>query len=94
MQEPAQQHSASEESGQRPATKGPLLWLRWVNGKLRRADRESYVCYALFIILFITDFSLLALVLQILLFCYALLAQPPARLFWQVGPSLPGSTQH
>jgi hypothetical protein len=36
------------------------------------------------VVLFITDFSLLALVLQLLLFCYALLAQPPARLYWQV----------
>ena len=64
--------------------KGLLAWLGGLSARLARADKESYICYALFVALFVTDFSLLALVLQVLLFCYALLAQPPARLFWQV----------
>ncbi len=59
-------------------------WLKRLSSKLRRPDEESYICYALFVALFITDFSLLALLLQAVLFCYALLAQPPARVYWQV----------
>lgn len=73
--------------------KSPLDWLKRLSSKLRRPDEESYICYALFVVLFITDFSLLALALQALLFCYALLAQPPARLYWQVRSLLKTSYQ-
>ncbi len=51
--------------------------------RLRRDDRESYACYALFGALFVADFSLLAAAFSAGLFCYALLAQRPARLYWQ-----------
>ena len=65
---------------------GLWLWLKKLSHKLRRPDEESYVCYILFVLLFIADFSILALVLQVALFCYALLAQFPSRIFWQVHP--------
>ena len=42
------------------------------------------MCYSLYLLLFIVDFSLLALLLPVLMFCYALLAQDPAKTFWQV----------
>lgn len=57
---------------------GVLLRIRW-----RRDDKESIVCYVLFMALFVADFSALALVFPVVLYCYALLAQPPARPFWQ-----------
>ena len=60
------------------------MWLKKLSRKLRRPDEDSYICYILFVLLFITDFSILALVLQVTLFCYALLAQFPSRVFWQV----------
>ncbi len=65
---------------------GFLKWLKKLSRKLRRPDEESYICYILFVLLFVTDFSILALILQVALFCYALLAQYPARIFWQVHP--------
>lgn len=52
--------------------------MRW-----RRDDKESIVCYFLFMALYVSDFSGLALVFPVVLYCYALLAQPPARSFWQ-----------
>lgn len=83
-----QEKEAGEETSSRSVQvpgqhRGPLEWLRWLSLKLQRPDKESYICYVLFVALFLTDFSLLALVLQVLLFCYALLAQPAARRFWQ-----------
>ena len=38
----------------------------------------------LYILLFVTDYSLLALVLPLSLFCYAQIAQHPSRLYWKV----------
>ena len=52
---------------------------RWQHG-----DKESFICYVLYILLFVIDYSLLALVLPLSLFCYAQLAQHPSRLYWQV----------
>jgi hypothetical protein len=57
-----------------------LLRIRW-----RRDDKESIICYFLFMALFVADFSALSLVFPVVLYCYALLAQTPARHFWQVG---------
>ena len=80
------QEASGDSEDATATTKSPLDWLKRLASRLRRPDEESVVCYALFVALFITDFSLLALLLQALLFCYALLAQPPARLYWQVRP--------
>lgn len=56
-----------------------LTLCRWQHG-----DKESFICYVLYILLFVIDYSLLALVLPLSLFCYAQLAQHPSRLYWQV----------
>ena len=75
--------SGSREEGSEGGA-GIWTWLKKLSRKLRRPDEESYICYILFVLLFITDFSILAVTLQVALFCYALLAQFPARMFWQV----------
>lgn len=81
LRENAEQYSGRPQSG--GSRKGfdwrALLRIRW-----RRDDKESIVCYFLFMALFVSDFSGLALVFPVVLYCYALLAQPPARTFWQV----------
>ena len=80
--------SSREGEGKGDGSITLMAWMRKLSQKLWRPDEESYICYALFVILFVADVSILALVLQIALFCYALLAQHPARLFWQVGVSV------
>jgi hypothetical protein len=81
LRENAEQYSGRPQSG--GSRKGfdwrALLRIRW-----RRDDKESIICYFLFMALFVSDFSGLALVFPVVLYCYALLAQPPARTFWQV----------
>ena len=78
--------NAEQYSGKRPrsAANGGLDWRAWLRVPCwRRDDSESVVCYALFAALFVADFSLLSLAFPVALFCYALLAQPPSRRFWQ-----------
>ncbi|CAL8464921.1 g4456 [Coccomyxa elongata] len=83
LRENAEQYSGRPLSGNGSARRGfdwrALLRIRW-----RRDDKESIICYFLFMALFVADFSALALVFPVVLYCYALLAQPPARPFWQV----------
>ena len=47
-------------------------------------DRESYVCYLLFGVAFLSDCSLLQLALPLSAFCYALVSAKPSRMYWQV----------
>ncbi len=85
LRENAEQYSGRPQSGNGSAWRGfdwrALLRIRW-----RRDDKESIICYFLFMALFVADFSALALVFPVVLYCYALLAQPPARPFWQARP--------
>ena len=67
-------------------------WLSDMVHRLRRDDKESYICYVLFIAAFVADFSVLALAFPLVLFCYGLLANPPPRKFWQVH-QCPGTQQ-
>lgn len=55
----------------------------WLQRRWQHGDKESFICYVLYILLFVIDYSLLALVLPLSLFCYAQLAQHPSRLYWQ-----------
>ncbi|PRW58918.1 piezo-type mechanosensitive ion channel-like protein isoform X1 [Chlorella sorokiniana] len=57
--------------------------LAWLRQRLRRTDRESYLCCTLFVAAFLADCSLLALVLPLSLFCYALVSPRPSRLYWR-----------
>ena len=62
----------------------PARVLAWASFHLRRADRrESALAYALFFVAYLSDLSLLALVLPASAFCYALVAVRPARAYWQ-----------
>jgi hypothetical protein len=58
-------------------------------------DRESYACYVLFVVAFISDCSLVNLALPLGAFAYALVSVKPSRMYWQVGVvscrCLPGS---
>ena len=89
--------NAEQYSGLKPRSEanqgGGLKW-RSCLGSLnwRRDDHESVVCYALYFAVFVADFSLLSLAFPLSLLCYALLAQPPSRRFWQAWfphPSVP-----
>ena len=51
-----------------------------------------YPAYALAMLLFVADFSLLAVSYQVALFAYALQSQPPSRRFWQVRPTQSGTS--
>lgn len=46
-----------------------------------------YLAYSLAMLLFVADFSLLAVACQVALFAYALQSAPPSRHFWQVLPA-------
>ena len=48
-------------------------------------DRESYACYVLFVVAFVSDCSLLNLALPLSAFAYALVSVKPSRMYWQVG---------
>ena len=81
--------NAEQYSGLKPRSEankgGGLNWRGWLGSlNWRRDDHESVVCYALFFAVFVADFSLLSLAFPLSLLCYALLAQPPSRRFWQV----------
>ena len=69
----------------RPARRG-LNWRGLLSLKWRKDDKESVLCYMLFMALFVADFSFLAMVFPIVLYTYALLAQTPATRFWQASP--------
>jgi hypothetical protein len=47
--------------------------------------QESYVCYTLFVAVFVADFSLLTVIFPTSLFVYGLLAQATSCHFWEVG---------
>ena len=70
----------------RPARRG-LNWRGLLSLKWRKDDKESVLCYVLFMALFVADFSFLAMVFPIVLYAYALLAQTPATRFWQASPT-------
>ena len=72
----------------RPARRG-LNWRGLLSLKWRKDDKESVLCYVLFMALFVADFSFLAMVFPIVLYAYALLAQTPATRFWQASPPQP-----
>ncbi len=79
---------AKDEKGFLAAPQRPKpSWGRALLSRWRRDDKESYVCYALFVAYFIFDFSIAALGFQLALFLYALLVPLPSRHFWQVGES-------
>lgn len=66
----------------RAARKG-LSWRALLRLKWRHDDKESALCYVLFMALFVADFSVLAMAFPVVLYIYALLAQTPATRFWQ-----------
>lgn len=87
----AQQYSGRSEH-EKP--KKGFDWRSFLRIRWRRDDKESIICYFLFMALFVADFSILALVFPAALYCYALLAQTPVRHFWQVCTSaIPCSCQ-
>ena len=59
-------------------------WWSWTARTWRRSDTDSYLCYILFVVVFFTDYSLIAVVYHASLFVYAILAQQPSALYWQV----------
>ena len=74
-----------DDDGEGPSGPGgSLSWLALLRARWRRDDKESLVCYFLFVALFVADMSLLALAFPAALYLYALLVNPPARQFWQV----------
>lgn len=81
LRENAEQYSGRPQSG---GSRKGFDWRALLRTRWRRDDKESIICYFLFMALFVSDFSGLALVFPVVLYCYALLAQPPARTFWQV----------
>lgn len=84
----AVQKLKNEESGEPPETRsnGITAAWRWITTLVpRRADRrESALAYALFVFAYLSDLSLLALVLPVSAFVYALVAVRPARTYWHV----------
>ncbi|KAK9858804.1 hypothetical protein WJX84_000839, partial [Apatococcus fuscideae] len=58
-------------------------WWSWTARTWRRSDTDSYLCYILFVVVFFTDYSLIAVVYHASLFVYAILAQQPSALYWQ-----------
>ena len=60
----------------------------------RRADRNSYVCYILFCIAFLSDCSLLTLAMPLSAFAYALVSIKPSGTYWQVGGRKQGARGH
>jgi hypothetical protein len=67
----------------------------WLYGKLvaplaaaaqrRRLDDDSYTCYASYLLLFLSDMSLLAAVMPMTMLLYSLLLTRKPRQYWQVG---------
>jgi len=56
----------------------------WATVGLRRADRrESALAYAFFVAAYLSDLSLLTLVLPVSAFLYALVTPRPSRAYWQ-----------
>ena len=51
---------------------------------MQRADEESYMCYILFVLIFVLDFSLFTMLFPFSLAAYALATQKPSRRYWQV----------
>ena len=86
LRENAEQYSGLKPRAEANGRGGGLGdWRAWARLNWRRDDRESDACYALFLAVFVADFSLAALAFPLALLGYALLAQPPSRRFWQVG---------
>jgi hypothetical protein len=86
-----QKENESEEqlpSGNAYQSRASLSWigpaLNWCNEFLpRRADRrESALAYTFFVFAYLSDLSLLTLVLPLSAFVYALVAVRPARAYW------------
>lgn len=59
------------------------IW-HWLLKRVLYMDRESYLAYVLFIVLFVADYSLLSLVFPVSTFFYALVSTRPSPHFWQV----------
>ncbi len=57
---------------------------RWLKRRLRRVDRESYLCYLLFLASFAADFSLLLLLFPLSMLLYSLVSIKPSKAYWQV----------
>lgn len=85
--EEAFSHQSRQEHAS-TATTSSLSWIgsawRWLNAFLpRRADRrESALAYTLFVFAYLSDLSLLTMVLPLSAFAYALVATRPARAYW------------
>lgn len=68
----------------------PILWRLWKMGvtktknRLSKLHRESYVCYGLFIALFVWNCTLLTLPYPLSMFYYALIGVSPSRHYWQL----------
>ena len=80
---PAQGTSPDARQGRGQARNRPNWWV-WAAGWIQRADEESWLCYVLFVLLFILDFSLLTMLFPVSLAAYALATQKPSQRYWQV----------
>lgn len=91
LRENAEQYSGEKPGGARSGGKaGGQNWRGWLRAaRLGQDDAESALCYALFMGLFVADFSALAAAFPAALLCYALLARPPHRRFWQARAGCP-----
>lgn len=47
-------------------------------------DRESYLCYLLYLLAFAADFSLLLSLFPLSMLLYSLVSIKPSRAYWQV----------
>ncbi|KAK9824077.1 hypothetical protein WJX72_007565 [[Myrmecia] bisecta] len=91
---PAQPQPSSTASPAQPWQPAPrpvdkqsrkkLSWWQKLRRRLGRTDRESYICYALYILVFVVDFGVLTLVFQVSVMLYALITQSPSRVYWQL----------
>ncbi|GAB4823805.1 hypothetical protein N2152v2_010851 [Parachlorella kessleri] len=62
---------------------GSRAW-RWLQRRLRRVDRESYLCYTAFLLAFAADYSLLLSFYPLSMLLYSLVSIRPSRAYWQV----------
>lgn len=85
---PPESSTSSAPQAQAPSPRlgalTPLVaaW-RSISGMLPQMDRESYLAYALFAIIFASDLSVLSMVYPLSAFLYALVSIQPAPAYWQ-----------
>lgn len=82
-----EKQNEEQETEEQNDAQGVSSWLKWLLGlvlSLRRRDKQSYICCVAFVVFFLIDCSILALILQLGLFTYALVTSTPSIFYWQV----------